>query len=172
MEPNRIITIQSLKYGNRLHYEWNTRLLEKTRDYLFVLSEYGRPLKHYTRGQTFTIENWTIEFISLNSWFTVSADVADGRIYQYYCNINQPARIDGDVVSFVDLDLDYVYRNGEWKVVDEDDFAVNAVKLGYPDELMRTARAELESLQRRVANKQFPFDGSLERFVPLVPTGG
>jgi protein associated with RNAse G/E len=164
------ITIQALKYGNRLHYEWETTLLEKTETYFIVLGEYGRKLRHHTKQKVFTVENWTIEFFSLDSWFTVSADVIGGEIKQYYCNINQPAKIKGNTVSFVDLDLDYIQRNGEWKVVDEDEFLSNADKFAYPDNLIRKAREELVNLEERIRNKQFPFDGTIERFLPSVPT--
>ena len=126
------ITIQALKYGDLLHYEWNTTLLEKTDSHVFVLGEYGRQLHHYTKQNVFTIENWTIEYFSFDSWFTVSADVVGGKIQQYYCNINQPAKMNGNTVSFVDLDLDYVQRKGVWMVVDEDEFEMNAIKFGYP----------------------------------------
>jgi protein associated with RNAse G/E len=80
------------------------------------LGEYGRKLHHHTKQKIFTVNNRTIEFFSFVSWFTVSADVVNGKIEQYYCNINEPARIDGNTVSFVDLDLDNIQRNGEWKV--------------------------------------------------------
>ncbi|WP_409346289.1 DUF402 domain-containing protein [Paenibacillus sp. MBLB4367] len=163
------MTIQAMKYGNRLHYEWNTALLEKTESHLFVLGEYGRKLQHYTKQKVFTVENWTIEFFSFESWFTVSADVRNGSIEQYYCNINEPAQIKGSTVTFVDLDLDLIQRNGEWKVVDEDEFAINSVKLSYPEALIERAKHELESLQTRIANKRFPFDGSLERFIDRIP---
>lgn len=164
-----LITIQSKKYGDRLHYEWNTTLLEKTDKHIFVLSEPGRELHHYTRGKTFICDHWTIEFFSFESWFTVSADVVDGQIAQYYCNINQPAVCNGNTVSYIDLDLDFVQRNQVWKVVDEDEFAMNAVKLSYPPELIERARFELESLQHRVENGLFPFDGTLERYVQAIP---
>jgi protein associated with RNAse G/E len=101
--------------------------------------------------------------------FTVSADVVDGKIQQYYCNINEPAKIDGHTVSFVDLDLDLIQRNGEWKVVDEDEFEMNAIKFAYSDELIHRARKELINLQSRIHNKQFPFDGSIERFIDYIP---
>jgi protein associated with RNAse G/E len=166
---NGIVTIQALKYGNLLHYEWNTTLLEQTDSHIFVLGEYGRQLNHYTKGKIFTVENWAIEFFSLDSWFTVSADVVGGTINEYYCNINQPAMINGRVVSFVDLDLDLVYRNDRWMVIDEDEFAYNAVKFGYPEELMLRAKRELESLQERVERKRFPFDGSIEQFINRIP---
>ena len=164
-----VITVKALKYGDRPHYEWTTNVLELTDSYVFVLSEKGRKLLHHTKQSVFTVDNWTIEFFSFDSWFTVSADVIGGEIQQYYCNINEPARKSGNVVTFVDLDLDLVYRDGEWKVVDEDEFAGNAIKYGYPEETIWRARQELKNLQDRIANKKFPFDGTLEKFVTRVP---
>lgn len=166
---NNQITIQALKYGNHPHYEWNTRLLEKTDSHIFVLGEFGRKLNHYTKQKVFTIDNWTIEYFSFDSWFTVSADIVGGQIKQYYCNINQPAKMEGQTVSFVDLDLDYIQRNGEWSVVDEDEFASNAIKFGYPDTLIHKVRQELESLKERINNHVFPFDGSLAKLIAHVP---
>jgi protein associated with RNAse G/E len=163
------VTIQAYKYGNQLHYEWCTTLLEKAKTHIFVLGHYGRKLHHYTKQKVFTVNNWTIEFFPFDSWFTVSADVVDGKIQQYYCNINEPAKIDGHTVSFVDLDLDLIQRNGEWKVVDEDEFEMNAIKFAYSDELIHRAREELINLQSRIHNKQFPFDGSIERFIDYIP---
>lgn len=166
---NEQITIQAMKYGNRPHYEWNTTLLQKTPAHIFVLGEYGRQLKHHTKEKIFTVENWTIEFFSFESWFTVSADVVNGTISQYYCNINQPAKNYGNTISFVDLDLDYVQRNGQWKVVDEDEFESNAIKYSYPAELKQRARQELVNLQERISHKRFPFDGTIERFIGCIP---
>lgn len=163
------ITIQALKYGNLLHYEWDTTLLEKTDSHIVVLGEYGRQLHHYTKQKIFTVENWTLEFFSFDSWFTVSADVVDGKFEQFYCNINQPAVMRGNTVSFVDLDLDYVQRNGVWQVVDEDEFVTHAIKFGYPDDLIHQAEQELVALKDKVRSKEFPFDGYLEKFMDCIP---
>ncbi|MDF2964470.1 MAG: hypothetical protein K0S39_6205, partial [Paenibacillus sp.] len=81
------INIQAYKYGDRPHYEWETVLLEQTDTYILVLGEYGRKLKHHTKGKTFETYNWTLEYFSFVDWFTVSGDIRDGEIYQYYCNI-------------------------------------------------------------------------------------
>lgn len=164
------ITIQALKYGNLLHYEWNTTLLEKTDSHIVVLGQKGRQLHHYTKQKVFTMDTWTIEFFSFDSWFTVSADIVGGEIKQYYCNINQPAKIEGQTVSFVDLDLDYIWVNGQWRVVDEDEFASNAIKFAYPDTLIHQARQELENLKQRVLGNQFPFDGSIVKHIASVPS--
>lgn len=161
--------IRAMKYGDKPHYEWEAGVLEQKDDYVFLLAEYGRRLRHYTKNSVFTLNNWTIEFMSSSLWFTVAADVKDGRISQYYCNINQPARIEGGRITFVDLDLDYVCENGEWKVVDEEEFEHHQMTFGYPDWLVRKARAELEQLKKRVREQAFPFDGSIERFIGRIP---
>ncbi|MFC5403119.1 DUF402 domain-containing protein [Cohnella soli] len=162
------VKIQSLKYGNHRHYEWDTTLLERSDDYIFVLGHRGRKLKHYTKGQVFTVDHWTIEFFPFNDWFTVSADIVDGKIAQYYCNICEPSRMAGNVVSFIDLDIDLIYKNGTWEVVDEDEFEIHAVKFAYPSELMVRVRHELMSLQNRIEQNLFPFDGAIEKLIPAV----
>ncbi|AZN40574.1 DUF402 domain-containing protein [Paenibacillus albus] len=163
------ITIQARKYGDRPHYEWRTTLLEQTDSYIFVLGHYGRKLKHYTKGKTFTVENWTIECFPFDSWFTVSADVINGEIAQYYCNICEPARMEGGTVTFVDLDIDLIHKNGRWEIVDEDEFEIHTEKFAYPPELVTRVRQEVERLQERIALKQFPFDGAIERFISRIP---
>ncbi|MBW5447587.1 DUF402 domain-containing protein [Cohnella sp. CFH 77786] len=162
------VRVQALKYGNRPHYEWDTILLERSESHIFVLGEYGRKLHHHTKQRIFTVENWTLEFFPFDAWFTVSADVVGGQIQQYYCNINEPAKLEDNTVSFVDLDLDLIHRNGEWRVVDEDEFERNSVKFAYPDGLIHRAKLELANLQSRIQNKGFPFDGSLERFIDRI----
>lgn len=70
--------------------------------------------------------------------------------------------------SFIDLDLDLVYRNGVWQVVDEDEFMENQRLYHYPVELIERTRASLLNLQERIAQQQFPFDGDLDAFIPTV----
>ncbi|SEN14408.1 DUF402 domain-containing protein [Paenibacillus sp. OV219] len=163
------VTIQARKYGDRPHYEWRTTLLERTDSHIFVLGHYGRKLKHFTKGKTFIVENWTIECFPFDFWFTVSADVINGKIAQYYCNISEPARMEGCMVTFVDLDIDLIYKRGKWEIVDEDEFVSHAAKFEYPPELIARVRQEVERLQERIALRQFPFDGSIERFIPCIP---
>ncbi|MFF2482077.1 DUF402 domain-containing protein [Paenibacillus sp. NPDC058071] len=168
---NQQMRIQSLKYGNHLHYEWDTTLLEKTDEHIFVLGHRGRKLKHYTKGKVFTMENWTIEFFPFDAWFTVSADIIDGKVTQYYCNICQPAKLNENTVTFVDLDIDLIYTNGRWNVVDEDEFAANAVKFSYPPDLVRRVIQEQKSLEERIEQGRFPFDGTIERLIKMLPDG-
>ncbi|TYP70542.1 DUF402 domain-containing protein [Paenibacillus methanolicus] len=163
------MTVRAFKYGARPHYEWETTLLERGDAHVFVLSALGRRLRHFTKNAVFTIDRWTVEYFAADCWFTVSADVVDGRIVHYYCNVNEPARISEDEVSFVDLDLDLLGADGLWRVVDEDEFAQNSVAFGYPEALIARVREELAALRRRIEEGGFPFDGTLERLAAKVP---
>ncbi|WP_254450398.1 DUF402 domain-containing protein [Cohnella herbarum] len=153
-----------------MHYEWDTLLLEQTSTYIIVLGEYGRKLHHHTKQKIFEIDNWTVEFFPFDCWFTVSADVNNGVITQYYCNINEPANLseDGETVSFVDYDLDLIQRNGKWMIVDEDEFEQNSILYSYPQGLIKRVRQEMANLQNRIENHHFPFDGTLERFIDRI----
>lgn len=151
--------MKTYKYPDISHYEWEGELLEATEDYVLVLCKPNRVLKHYTKNAEFVLENTAVEYFSLKEGFTVSMSIEDNRIVQYYCNICMPCTFDGDVLSFVDLDLDYVKRRGKgFEVVDEDEFLENQLKYQYPKELISFAVNTLDELKQKVKNKISPFD--------------
>lgn len=86
----------------------------------------------------------------------------------YYCNICLPPVLQGNTLSFIDLDLDLVHREEVWTVVDEDEFLENQQLYDYPTDVIERARASLLNLQERIAQQQFPFDGFLDSFIPTV----
>lgn len=160
-----VLTIIAYKYPDRPHYEWTGNMLIKTDDYVLVQGQAGRRLVHHTRGQTFTYATQSLEYYPLNAPFTVNIDF-DAHGASYHCNVCLPPRLDGDILSFVDLDLDYV-RNpvGTWQVVDRDEFLVNQRSFAYPARLIEQAEAALADLIKRVTEGRFPFDGFLARQV-------
>lgn len=153
--------MKSMKYPDIPHYEWKGRLLRKTPEYVMVLCESGRELKHHTKNTTFTIDVTSLEYFFFKEGYTVAMEIEEGKILSYYCNIAMPSMLNGNQLSFVDLDLDVVKRrNEDWIVVDEDEFEVNSVKYGYPAALKEYALMSLELLQNKVSKGLFPFDES------------
>lgn len=162
----RIIRIQAFKYPNILHYEWEGEILEHTNEYVLVLCKPERKLIHYSKKEVYTIHNLSLEFFSLREWFTVAMQIEHGKITDYYCNIATPSILNGDVLTFIDLDIDLVKRKGEdWKVVDVEEFEINRVKYQYPNELIENALAATESLKVMASKAIFPFDESLLQFM-------
>lgn len=158
----RPVTIKALKYGNRLHYEWNAEIIAETEDYIMVLCHAGRKFIHHTKGKTFMMPYPSIEVFYLNRWYTAAVTFQSEQRLMYYCNIAMPVKLEGDVLSFVDLDLDYLKEPDEdWKVVDREEFERHQQQLAYPQQLVEQAELGLQQLQQAVASKQFPFDGSI-----------
>ncbi|GGN99520.1 DUF402 domain-containing protein [Saccharibacillus kuerlensis] len=166
------LKLHAMKYGNVAHYDWEMKLLGEREGCLIGEGEAGRKLKHHTKGQTFTIPHASLEVYALEEGFTVSFDIADGKVISIYCNVSQPCLRDGEDVSFVDLDLDLLWNEEKgWHVVDEDEFEINRRRFGYPDELVRYAQRSLQDLQQRAQRGQFPFDGSLNDEIARIAAG-
>lgn len=167
LESKRL-TIEALKFDGRPHYSWDGYVLEQTKDYLLVANTPGRTLHHHHRDALYTYDNYSLEYYPLDADFTVGLDLERTGEMMYYCNICLPPVLQGNTLSFIDLDLDLVHRNGEWQVVDEDEFLENQQLYNYPPDVIERARASLLNLQRRIAEQQFPLDGFFDAFIPTV----
>jgi uncharacterized protein len=65
-----------------------------------------------------------------------------------------------DSVTVVDLDLDVVrLRNGEVRLLDEDEFRQHQLELAYPGTLVELARRQAEGVFESVTIGSEPFDG-------------
>lgn len=160
------VRILSLKYGNIPHYEWRGKLLEKTNDYIIIKSSAPRKLIHHTKGETFDIPGYGIEYFSLSDWYTVSLTVIDGKVDNYYCNIALPSLFDGDTISFVDLDLDVTYTKEKgWFIEDVDEFFIHHHTFGYSKALRDKAIKTCRSLLQKAKNGESPFDETLTKYI-------
>ena len=64
----------------------------------------------------------------------------DHPVYDAYVNVGTPCIWSENTVSQIDLDLDVVrYHNGSCAVIDEDEFADQRTRFGYPPPLVEGA---------------------------------
>ena len=158
----QIIKCTSLKYDKSINYEFETTLIEKTSKHLLVLGEVGRKLIHHKRGKTFTFYKPCIEYFQFEEWYTVAIEKRAENKFFYYCNIAMPPSLDDNVLSYIDLDLDVLREpDGDWQLVDEDEFIENSKKMNYPPDVITKAKEEVKKLLDTINKKQFPFDGWL-----------
>ena len=109
-----------------------------------------------------TISSGTIstEYYWLDRWYNVFRFSDPNQTLQnFYCNINQPPSFDGRVLSYIDLDIDVlVAPDFTYKILDVDDFEVNAKRYGYPQEVRANARQALSELILLIEARAFPFN--------------
>ena len=91
------------------------------------------------------------EYYYTDRWFDVQEVArADGRPKGWYCDIAEPAVIEGDQLSLIDLELDvWVSASGEPLIVDEDEFAVQPLSDAQRAGARQGLRALLAMLEAR-----------------------
>ena len=127
------ITVHSCKFDGRIHRRWRARVACQAGPLVVLSARFEEEIRHallghIARGTLSTEYYWT------DRWYNVFRFSApDGALRNYYCNINMPARFDGRVLSYVDLDIDVlVAPDFSYQILDEDEFTANAVRFNYP----------------------------------------
>jgi protein associated with RNAse G/E len=101
----------------------------------------------------------TIEYYWLDRWYNVFRFLNDNdETRLYYCNINMPPKLKDEVLTYVDLDIDILVQpDFSYQVLDLGEFAANAARYGYSEEIKRHADAAVDELISIAETRQFPF---------------
>jgi len=156
---NQVITINSRKYDGSIHKSWNAKLLSKNDSLLTFLGKFEKKIKHQHLG---VIGRGTIsyEFYWLNCWYNIFRfHEPDGKLRNFYCNINLPLNFNGKVLDYVDLDIDIlVWKDFSYQVLDFEEFEANAERFSYSDKLRKKVKKTQKKLLSLIENRTFPFD--------------
>ncbi|MEE8337454.1 MAG: DUF402 domain-containing protein [Dehalococcoidia bacterium] len=157
----RPIRIESTKYDGSPHYKFDATLLSHEGPLLTAAVASGTVLDGY-RGlvevrTAFTALFWTDRYYNA---YVNEQPVFRTRVLTY-ANIGTPARLEGDVIRWVDLDLDVITNDqGEVTLDDVDEFEQHRERFGYPDELVAEIFAARDELLRLAHAGEYPFDRS------------
>ena len=161
------VLVHSTKYDGSLHYRYATTLVREDANLLMLYMAPGTSVESYRGGgiaeQHHLQLYWSDRPYNLHvSWY------ADWRSRMHYVNIATPAVWSADRLSFIDLDLDVIWRSGTDEVIldDEDEFALHQVRYGYPSDLIERSRRASDEVRQLIAQRSYPFDGSLHAWRP------
>lgn len=147
------------KYDGREHRRWPARIAKREGSLLILDAVFEDEIEHDLLG---TIARGTVstEYYWLDRWYNVFRfSDADGKLRNYYCNVNQPPSFDGKVLSYIDLDIDVlVAPDLTYKILDLDDFEANARAYAYPEDVQANAHAALNELIKLIEARAFPLD--------------
>lgn len=154
-----MFTINSRKFDGQIHRSWNCELIEQTDSLLILKGIFKTEVNHSQIG---VIRRNTIsmEYFWLDEWFNIfKFESAAGNLLGFYCNVNLPPTVSGNVLDFIDLDLDiFVDAKFNIKILDEDEFILNSEKYNYSPEVVQKARETLKKLIFLVNERDFPFN--------------
>ena len=159
LEGKRIVTINSRKYGGKLHHSWKAELVARNKTLLEFVGEFEKEITHPHLG---VIGRGTIsyEFYWLKRWYNVFRfHEPDGTLRNFYCNINMPPKFENGVLDYVDLDIDIVvWKDFSHQILDVEEFEANSRKYNYPNAVREKVRDNLNELISMIDNRVFPFD--------------
>ena len=95
----------------------------------------------------------------MDRWYNVFRfSDPDEQLKSFYCNINLPPRLAGDVLSYVDLDIDVLVQpDFSYRVLDIEDFERHAQIYQYPDDVKVETHRALNELIELIETRGFPF---------------
>lgn len=157
VESNELI-VRVLKHDGREHRRWRGRIAKHEASLIVLNAEFDVDVSHRLLGE---IKRGTrlIEYYWLDRWYNVFRFLRDdGSTRLYYCNINQPPTLDGQVLTYIDLDIDVLVQpDYSYQVLDLDEFETNSEAYGYSAEEKANAAGAVEELTGMIQFRQFPF---------------
>ena len=153
------VEVHAYKYDGALHRTWGAELIRQEGSLVVLDAKFPDEIIHELLG-TIASGTHSLEYYWLDRWYNVFRFAEpDGKLRNYYCNVNVPAKFDGETLSYVDLDLDIlVDPDFSYRVLDVADFERNAELFGYTEEVKANARQALAELASMIETRAFPFD--------------
>ncbi|HMO96052.1 MAG TPA: DUF402 domain-containing protein [Tepidiformaceae bacterium] len=95
-----------------------------------------------------------------------------GSVLEWQCDACLPATRTGDLIEYVDLDLDVmVNADGSYYVRDREEFEERSITLHYSEEAKAAAWKGVALALLLVKRRRYPFDGSAESLLAEVLSG-
>jgi protein associated with RNAse G/E len=156
--------IKSFKHDGHLHRMWLENWLVP--ESLLQPEHKWESMLVFINSQTKIQEadgkEWTsripgVSFFIPKQWFNVVALLEENGV-RYYCNIASPPYTAGNVLTYIDYDLDVIrLPNGECHVVDQEEYERHRINYRYSETVESKVRQGLDALLERIARQAAPF---------------
>src|SRR5258708_26111937 len=141
------ITVRVLKYDGAEYRRWNATIPRRTGSLIVLEAAFEADVQHELLGDI-SRGTRTIEYYWLDRWFNIFRFLESaGTTKLFYCNVNMPPAIGGGLLSYIDLDIDILVQpDFSYQVLDLDEFAMNAERYGYPEQVKRQSQSPVDEL--------------------------
>lgn len=156
--------IKSFKHNGHIHRTWQRNWLvpsellvpEHREESMIVLINRQTPIQE-SDGKLWISRVPAVSFFIPGIWYNIVALIEENGI-RYYCNIASPPYLQGDVLTYIDYDLDVIRTtDGGCFVVDQDEYELHSHLYHYPQMVNDKVQEGLASLLLRIERGQAPF---------------
>ncbi len=119
-------------------------------------------------GRSYRAKEPAILFFYKKHWFNIIGQLKEYGLF-YYCNIATPYLIDGNIIKYIDYDLDLrVFPDGGFKILDYNEYNYHKRIMNYPKEIQLIIKNELSNLINMKRNDEGPFEkGLVEKYYQI-----
>ena len=152
--------IHCYKHNGLIYKIWDQAIvLDITDKYLVLGNENVKVTK--SDGRSWKTKEPAILFFYYDRWFNVVAQLKTQGTF-YYCNIASPFVIDGNIVKYIDYDLDLrVFPDWGYRILDRNEYNYHKKLLRYGKDLDFILRSELSALIDMKKTKEDPFNKAI-----------
>lgn len=169
------LTIHCYKHNGKIHRTWDEATVLDIKEDLLVCAN-NKTAVTESDGRCHKTNEIAILYFYKKRWFNVIAQFKNKGLF-YYCNIATPYLLDGNIIKYIDYDLDLrVFPDGGYRVLDQNEYNYHRKLMHYPEEIDMILKQELLSLIEMVKNFNGPFNKEevkkyLEVYVDLRNNG-
>ncbi|MFC0215589.1 DUF402 domain-containing protein [Paenibacillus chartarius] len=165
--PYTPYVIKSFKHDGHLHRKWLQNWLVP--EHLLLPEHKKESIMVFINSQTKIQEadgkEWVsripgISFFIPGVWHNVVALLEENGV-RYYCNVASPPYVTGNVLTYIDYDLDVILLpNGDVQVVDEEEYERHRIHYHYSEAVHLKVQRGLEAVLQRIGEGAAPFNDS------------
>lgn len=156
MKKGDKLTIHCYKHNGKIdRISGEAIVLDVTDEYLVCANNKVKITEN--DGRSHRTKEAAILFFYKNEWFNILAQLKKYGLF-YYCNIASPYVIDGNIIKYIDYDLDLrIFPDGSFKVLDKNEYKYHKVTMRYSDEIDTIVQDSLQRLIKLKEEESFPF---------------
>ena len=150
------LTIHCYKHNGKIdRISGEAIVLDETDKYLVCANNKVKLIEN--DGRSHRTKEIAILFFYKKEWYNILAQLKKYGLF-YYCNIASPYIIDGNIIKYIDYDLDLrIFPDGTFKVLDKNEYRYHKITMRYSEEIDIIVQ---DSLNKLIENKNinaFPF---------------
>ena len=150
------LTIHCYKHNGKIdRISGEAIVLDETDEYLVCANNRVKLIEN--DGRSHRTKEIAILFFYKKEWYNILAQLKKYGLF-YYCNIASPYIIDGNIIKYIDYDLDLrIFPDGNFKVLDKNEYRYHKITMRYSNEIDVIVQDSLNKLIDNKNNNAFPF---------------
>ncbi len=150
------LTIHCYKHNGKIdRISGEAIVLDETDEYLVCANNKVKLIEN--DGRSHRTKEIAILFFYKKEWYNILAQLKKYGLF-YYCNIASPYIIDGNIIKYIDYDLDLrIFPDGNFKVLDKNEYRYHKITMRYSDKIDIIVQDSLNKLIDNKNNNAFPF---------------